>query len=68
MGGSEGLSGKVCYPVTELIVTRRDKAALFEVKGVTDRKPRLAPVAVLGKVWGLQAIPQKEGVAPFLGP
>ena len=49
-------------------MTRRDESALFAVKGVTGQKPRLAPVAVLGKVWGLQAIPQKEGVAPLLSP
>ena len=37
MGGSEGLASQVCYPVTEIVVTRRDKAALFSVKGVTDQ-------------------------------
>ena len=68
MGGGEGLVGQVCYPVTELVVTRRDKAALFSVKGVTDRELSLTPVTVLGKVRGLQSIPQKEGIAPFLGP
>ena len=68
MGGIEGLAGQVCYPVTDLVVTLRDEAALLAVKCVTDRKMRLSLVAVLGKVWGLQAIPQKEGVAPFLGP
>ena len=36
MSRCEGLVGQVCYPVTELIVTRRDEAALFTVKGVTD--------------------------------
>ena len=41
MRWSEGLAGQVCYPVTELVVTRRDKATLFTVKGVTDGKPRL---------------------------
>ena len=68
MGGGEGLASQVCYPVTDLVVARRDKAAFFAVKGVTDRELSLTPVTVLGKVRGLQAIPQKEGIAPFLGP
>ena len=49
-------------------MTCRDEAAIFTVKGVTDGKPRLVPVAVLRKVWGIQPIPQGEGVTPFLGP
>ena len=64
----EGLAGQVCYPVTELIVTRRDEAALFTVKGLTDGKPRLTPVAIRRKVWRVQPIPQEEGVTPLLGP
>ena len=32
--GSEGLSYKVGDPIMELVVTRRDKAALLEVQGV----------------------------------
>ena len=64
----EGLAGQVCYPFTELIVTRRDEAALFTVKGVTDGEPRLTPVAMRREVWGLQPIPHKEGVMPLLGP
>ena len=67
MGGFEGLASQVCYPVTELVVTRRDEAALFAVKGMTDREPSLSPVTVLEKIWGLHPIPQKEGIAPFLG-
>ena len=65
---SEGLAGQVSYPVTDLVVMRCDKASLFTVKGVTDGKPRLAPVVILRKVWGLQPIPQEEGVTPFLAP
>ena len=68
MGGGEGLSSQVCYPVTELVLTRRDEAALFTVKGVTDGKLLLTSVTVRGKVRRIQAIPQEEGVAPFLGP
>ena len=62
---SEGLAGQVCYPVTELVVTRRDEAALFTVKGMTDGKPRLAPVAILRKVWGLQPISPLTPGPPF---
>ena len=68
MGGGDGLASQVCYPVTELVVMRCDEATLFSFKGVTDRELGLIPVTVLGKVWGLQDIPQKEGVATFLGP
>ena len=57
MRSCEGLVGQVCYPVTGLIVKRRDKAALFTVKGVTDGEPRLTPVEMRWDVWGLQPIP-----------
>ena len=50
VGGIEGLAGQFCYPVTEIVVTRCDEAALFAVKVVTDQKLCLAPVTVLGKV------------------
>ena len=68
MSRCEGLAGQVCYPVTELILTRRDEAALFAVKGVTDGKFGVAAITVRLEFRGLQTIPQEEGVAPFLGP
>ena len=68
MSRCEGLACQVCYPVTELIVTRRDEADLFIVKGVTDCEPRLTPIAMHGEVWGIQPIPQEEGVTLLLGP
>ena len=68
MRWSEGLAGQVCYPVTELVVRRRDEAALFTVNGVTDGKPRLTPFAILRNVWGIHPITQEEGVTPLLGP
>ena len=68
MGGGKGLAIQVCYTVTEIVVTRRDEAALFSVKGVTDGKLCLTSVTIRGKVRGIQAIIQEEGVAPFLGP
>ena len=52
MSRCEGLAGQVSYPVTELIVTRRDKAALLTVKGVTDCEPRLTSIAMRWEVWG----------------
>ena len=68
MAGGEGFAFQVCYPVTELVVTRRDEAALFSFKGVTEGELGLAANAVVWEVWGLKAIPQEEGVAPFLCP
>ena len=68
MSRCEGLAGQVCYPVTELIVTRRDEAAFFTVKGVTDGELGLEAIAVCSEVRGLKAIPQEEGVASFLCP
>ena len=68
MGGGESFASQVCYPVTELVVTRRDEAVLFTVKGVTDGKLCLTSVTECWKVRGLQAIPQEEGVTTFLGP
>ena len=49
-------------------MTRRDKAALFAVKGVNDRELDLAAVAVCREVCGLESILQEEGVTPFLCP
>ena len=68
MGGGEGFSSQVCYPVTEIVVTCRDEAALFIVKGLTDRKLGLAAITVCGQVREIKSITQKEGVEPFLGP
>ena len=68
MSRCEGLAGQVCYPVTEIIVTRHDEAALFTVKGVTYFEPRLTPIAMRWEVWGIQPIPQEEDVTPLLGP
>ena len=64
--GGEGFACQVSYPVTELIVTRRDEADLFTVKGVTDQELGLAAVAVCREVWGIYSIPKEEGLTPFL--
>ena len=53
MGGGEGFACQVCYPVTEHVVMRRDVAALFAVKGVTDGELGLAATAVCWDVQGL---------------
>ena len=53
MSRCEGLAGQVCYPVTELVVTRCDKAVPFSVKGMSDRESGFASVAVMREVWGL---------------
>ena len=66
--GGESFACQFCYPVKDLIVMRRDKAALFTVKGVTYQKLGLAAVAVCREVWGLEAILQEEGVTSFLCP
>ena len=68
MGRSEGFPGQVCYPVTELVVTRRDEAALFAVKGLTDGELVLAEITVCWEVQELEAIPQEEGVTFSLCP
>ena len=51
--GGESFSGQVHYPVTELVVTRSDKAAPITVKGKTEIKGGVAAVALLREVWGL---------------
>ena len=45
-----------------------DEAALFSVKGVTDGELSLAAIAVCWEVRGIEAVPQEEGVTPFLYP
>ena len=49
-------------------MTRRDEAALFTVKGVTDCEPCFTSIAMQWEVWRLQPIPQEEGVTSLLGP
>ena len=49
-------------------MTSRDEAALFTVKDVTDRELRLAAITVCWEFQEFKAIPQEEGIAPFLCP
>ena len=58
MSRCESLAGQVCYPVSELIVTRRDEAAPFTVKGVTDGEFGVASISMGWEVRGIQLIPQ----------
>ena len=53
MGGSEGFACQVCYSLTELVVTRRDDAALFTVEGVTDLELGLAAITMC---WDLNSL------------
>ena len=53
MSRCEGFSRQIHDPVTELIVTRRDKDALIVVKGMAYRESGVAAVTLLGGVWGI---------------
>ena len=53
MRGGEIFSGQVCNPLTDLIVTRRDKAALLTVEGLAYSKGGVAAVTLTGEVWGI---------------
>ena len=47
---SKGFSVQVLNPVTELILTRRDKAAPLAVEGMTNGEGRVAAVPEFRKV------------------
>ena len=64
--GGEFLARQICDPVTELIVTRRDKATPLSIKGVAYGDWGSAAVAVFREVWGIKAIAQEGGIFPFL--
>ena len=53
MRGGESFSRQVCDPVTELVVTRRDKVAPFTVKGMADGESAVAAISVMREVWVL---------------
>ena len=54
--GGEGLTRKVGYPITEIVVTRRDEASLLAVKGVAYVKRRATSVAMVRQVRGVDAV------------
>ena len=64
--GGEGLARQIHNPVTELIVTRRDKSTPRAIKGVEYRELGIVAVTVFGGVLGIEAIAQKGGISPFL--
>ena len=53
MRGGEIFAGQVRDPVTERVVTRRDKAAPITVKVRVYGKSGVAAVTVTREVWGL---------------
>ena len=57
---------QVREPVTELIVTRCDKAALLAVKGMVDIEIGVSSIAVMREVLGLYVISQEDSISPFL--
>ena len=54
--GGEGLFYKVGNPITELVITRCDEAALFSVQGVADAEFCLTAVATGKQVKWIDAI------------
>ena len=46
MRGDEGLTCKVGYPITELVVMLRDEAALFAVQGMKNRESFPTPITM----------------------
>ena len=50
MSRCEGFSGQIHNPVTELVVTRRDKAAPLAIEGMAYGESCVAAVVVMGDV------------------
>ena len=63
-----GFACEVSDPITELIVTNRDEAALLAIQGVINEKLGVAAVAVIWEACKLYDVVQKEGVTPLLIP
>ena len=66
--GGEGLSCKVVDPITEIIVTRRDKTALIAVQVMEDYEGRPTAIKMRREVGWLDAVAQEEGSPPILRP
>ena len=49
----ESFYGQVRDPITELVVTCRDKAALLAVKGMSDGESGVAAFVAMVEVWGI---------------
>ena len=50
MSRCEGFSGQVRNLVTDLVVTRRDKAAPLAIEGIVYGESGVAAIAVMGEV------------------
>ena len=53
MSRGESFAGQFRNPVTEIIVTLRDKATSLAVKGMAYKESCIAAVTVMGEVWGI---------------
>ena len=58
--GGEGLFCKVGNPITELIVTCRDEAALFAVQGVADKEVKPTAITMGRQVRWIDDIIQED--------
>ena len=50
MRGGERFAVQIRNPIAELVVTLRDNAVPFTVKGVANRKVGVSAVAIMGEV------------------
>ena len=66
--GSESLTYKVGYPITEIIVMCRDEAALLAVKGVANRECCPTASAMGRQIRWINGVAQEELIPPFLCP
>ena len=66
MRGGEIFSVQFRDPVTELVVSRRYKAALLTFEGMAGIDGVVAAVAEVKGVCGIYYMSQEEGISPFL--
>ena len=66
MRRGESFADQVRDPVTELVVTLRDKATPLAVKVMTDGERGVEFIAVMREVWRIYAISKEEDILPFL--
>ena len=66
MSRCESFSRQVHDPVTDLVVTRRDKAYPLAFEGMAYGESGVAAIALMGEVWGIYDISQEEVISSFL--
>ena len=66
MCGHEGLTGKVFHPVTYIVMTRHDEAALLAVKGMGGEETDTTSIAVLVQFQSFNATSQELVIPHFL--